>query len=77
MYYIVYRSFDCRVDHGETITDSIGWIPYNTMPNTSRRYNVLKVIEAPEFSWRSHKDDKFTEYFPETHHHDCGLIDYL
>lgn len=77
MYYIIYRPFDCRVAHGIPQKDCIGWSPYRNMPDVKRAFPILKVVKAPEFSRCSHKDDCFTEYFPETHHHDCGLINYL
>lgn len=77
MYYLIYRSFDYRTAYGKISNDCIGWDPCKTKPDISRRLNVLKVVEAPDLIGRCRKDDDFTEYFPETYHHDRGLIDYL
>lgn len=70
--------------------DFIYWCPFNTKQEAlddfyaDRDYDdnpfqaiLLKVIEAPDFNGHLCKDDCFTEYFPETHHYNCGLIDYL
>lgn len=77
MYYLIYRSFDYRTSYGKISNDCIGWTPYKVKLDISRRLNVLKVVEAPGSLGLLRTDDCFTEYFPETHHHDCGLIDYL
>lgn len=77
MYYIIYRSFNCRSNRGELQKDCIDWSQYSNMSDAKKVSPILKIVEAPDFSWSFCKDDRFTEYFPETSHHDFGVIDYL